>query len=254
MLSLTMSRMVPPAASTTAPRFRSTCSSCATTSPGATRRPSASLASCPARKSSAPPRTRMPWLKPRGAGRAGGTMICLSILLFSLALRRCPGRGVGVAVDHMPLAALAPIDLGGASLEHECPVCLAHLLDHDGVRKVGGGIHRLLARRRHELGLGTGVPLGCLPPVASEPGPPALYLAARVAVGGVVRARPGGEHRGRVAAQNTVDCLVEALGCPAHVIFVHSSPFSSVTPIRPGWQTRLWTSGRPTSYPGHAQS
>src|SRR5260221_2049932 len=153
MLSLTMSRMVPPAASTTAPRLRSTCSSCATTSSGATMRPSASLASWPARKSSAPPRTRMPWLKPRGAGRAGGLTFCLSIPLFSLALRRCPGWGVGVAVDHMPLAALAPIDIGGASLEHECPVCLAYLLDHDGVRKVGGGMQRLLPDRRREPGL-----------------------------------------------------------------------------------------------------
>src|SRR5262249_45718505 len=52
-------------------------SSCASRSPGATICPRASLASCPARKSSAaPPCTRMPWLNPRGAARPDGLMIC----------------------------------------------------------------------------------------------------------------------------------------------------------------------------------
>src|SRR5579885_3644298 len=74
-----MSVISPPAARTTAWRLRSTCSHCASRSPGATMCPSASLASWPARKSSLPPVVAMLWLKPRGCASSGGLTISFAI-------------------------------------------------------------------------------------------------------------------------------------------------------------------------------
>src|SRR5436190_1714423 len=95
MLSLTTSRRLPPASSVTAFRLRSTCANCATRSPGPTMRPLGSLASCPARKSSRPPRVTMPWLKPRGGCKPGGLTIVRSMAglpTHELRLRPLPER------------------------------------------------------------------------------------------------------------------------------------------------------------------
>src|SRR5690349_12937916 len=86
MVILTISCILPPAASTTVCRLRNTCSYWATISPGATMRPSASLAVCPARNSNCPSVTMMPWLKPVGRAKFGGLMMLFPIVLPSCKL------------------------------------------------------------------------------------------------------------------------------------------------------------------------